>query len=108
MNEVYTGDLEPVRMLLPRRMTKPGVKPTMKSKWVNNKEILAEDDWIYPQITPTEMQRRQVIGRAAEIGTRVICEHFCYRFGGKAYHQQAVGPIEARVKMCAAKMVMQH
>ena len=49
MNKKYTSDLEPLRRLLPTRMTKPGVQPTMKSKWVNHKEILSDDDWIYPQ-----------------------------------------------------------
>jgi hypothetical protein len=57
---------------------------------------------------PTKQQRRQIIGRVAEIGTRVIFENFCYRFGGEAYHQQGGGPIGARITMCAAKMVMQH
>ena len=57
---------------------------------------------------PTERQRRQIIGRVAEIGTRVVFENFCYRFGGVAYHQQGGGPIVARVTMCAAKMVMQN
>ena len=48
------------------------------------------------------------MGHVAEIGTRAIFEQFCYRFGGKAYHQQAGGPIGARVTMCASRMVMQH
>ena len=108
MNEEYTGNLEQIRSLLPVRETKPGTKPTMKSKWVNSKEILADDEWIYPPGNPTEEQRRQVIGRVAEIGTRVVFENFCYQFGGKAFHQQEGGPIGARVTMCAARMVMQH
>ena len=83
MNEEYTGSLEQIRALLPVRETKPGTKPTLKSKWVNCKEILADDEWIYPPGTPTEEQRRQVIGRVAEIGTRVVFENFCYQFGGK-------------------------
>ena len=88
MNKEYTGDLEDIEHLLPRRVTKPGVMPGMKSKWVKCKEILAEDDWIYPPMKPTEKQRRQIIGRVAEIGTRVIFENFVYKFGGQAYHQQ--------------------
>ena len=107
-NEKYTGDLEPIKELLPTRVTKPGVMPGMKSKWVNAKEILPEDDWIYPPMKPTEKQRMQIVGRVAEIGTRVLFENFVYRFGGEVYHQQAGGPIGARVTMCAAKMVMQH
>ena len=108
MNEEYTSDLEDLRALLPRRLTKPGVKPTMKSKWVNHKEILADDDWVYPPWIPTESQKRKIMGHVAEIGTRTLFENFCYRFGGEAYHQQAGGPIGARVTMCAARMVMQH
>jgi hypothetical protein len=65
MNEEYTGDLEPIRKLLPFRVTKPGVKPGMKSKWVNCKEVLADDDWVYPPMQLTEVQRRQIIGRVA-------------------------------------------
>jgi hypothetical protein len=108
MNEKYTSDLEDLRCLLPWRMTKPGIKPSMKCKWVNSKEILSEEDWVYPPVTPTEEQRRKIIGHVAEIGTRTIFENFCYRFGGKAYHQLEGGPIGARVTMCAARMVMQH
>ena len=103
-----TGDLEDLRELMPRRMTKPGVKPTMKSRWVNHKEILDDDDWVYPQRIPTSKQRRMIIGRVAEIGTREVFENFCYQFGGVAYHQQNGGSIGARVTMCVAKMVMQH
>ena len=53
MNQEYTSNLEEIKELLPVRVTKPGVKPTMKSKWVNHKEILADDDWIYPPGIPT-------------------------------------------------------
>ena len=49
-----------------------------------------------------------IMGHVAEIGTRTIFQNFCYQFGGKAYQQQAGGPIGARVTMCAARMVMQH
>jgi hypothetical protein len=70
-------------------------------------EPQGNDDWIYPQLKHTEKQRRQIIGPVAEIGTRVVLENFCYKFGGVAYHQQGGGPIGARVTMCAAKMVMQ-
>ena len=88
MNEEYTRDLEPIRKLMPRSLTKPGVKPTMKSKWVNNKEVLADDDWFYPPMLPNEKERRQIVGRVAEIGTRVEFENFCYQFVGTIYHQQ--------------------
>ena len=62
----------------------------MKCKWVNHKEILADDDWVYPRRNPTAKEERLIIGRVAEIGTRVLFENFLYRFGGEAYHQQSV------------------
>ena len=108
MNEEYTSDLDKLRCLLPRRLTKPGVKPSMKSKWVNSKDVLEDDDWTYPPIIPSEKQRRLIMGHVAEIGTRTIFENFCYQFSGKSYHQQEGGPIGARVTMCAARLVMQH
>ena len=108
MNEKLTSDLGPLRTMLPWRLTKPGIQPTMKSKWVNHKEILDDDDWVYPPVTPTLQERRLIMGHVAEIGTRAIFEQFCYKFGGKAYHQQSGGPIGARVTMCASRMVMQH
>ena len=92
MNEEYTGDLDELRDLMPKRMTKPWTKPTMKSKCVNNKEILDDDDWVYPTRMATSKERRMIMGRVAEIGTRVIFEFVCYRFGGVAYHQQHGGP----------------
>jgi hypothetical protein len=79
----------------------------MKSKWVNSKEILADDDWIYLPMHPTERQRRQVIGRVAETGTG-WCSRISVIDLGEAYHQQGGGPIGARVTMCAAKMAMQN
>ena len=78
MNKEYTSDIEPIRKFLPTRLTKPGVQPTMKCKWVNHKEILDDEDWIYPPWIPTLAEHRRIIGHVAEIGTRTIFENFCY------------------------------
>jgi hypothetical protein len=80
----------------------------MKSKWVNSKEVLADDDWVYPPFTPTLKETRLIQGHVAEIGVRTLFDNFAYQFGGTAFHQQHGGPIGARVTMCAARMVMQH
>ena len=65
---VDTSDLDPLKKLLPTRLTKPGIQPTMKSKWVNSKEVLADDDWVYPPYTPTLQETRLIQGHVAEIG----------------------------------------
>ena len=65
-----------------------------------------EDEWIYPQRKPTENQERQLIGRVAEIGMRVVFQNFVYCFRGKlttSQREEMLGP-----PMCAAKMVMQN
>ena len=80
----------------------------MKSKWVNHKEVLADDDWVYPPFTPSPEETRKIQGHVAEIGVRTPFQNFAYQFGGASYHKQQGGPIGARVTMCMAKMVMQH
>jgi hypothetical protein len=84
MNEKLTSNLEPLRTMLPWRLTKTGIQPSMKSKWVNNKEVLDDNDWVYPPVTPTLQERRLIMGQVAEIGTSAIFEQFCYKFGGNA------------------------
>jgi hypothetical protein len=76
--------------------------------WVNNKEVLDDEDWVYSPLTPTAAQTRLITGHVAEIGTRTLFENFVYQFGGVAYHQQQGVPIGAGVTMCAARMVMQQ
>ena len=45
--------------------------------------ILDDEDWIYPTRKPTEKEERLIMGRVAEIGTRVLFDNFVYRFGGR-------------------------
>ena len=66
-----------------------------------------EKQWAYPRRQPDEQQEREIIGRVAEIGLRIIFEHFTYRFGGEYYKQMKGGPIGARVTMAASRLVMQ-
>jgi hypothetical protein len=65
MNREYTGGLEEIEHLLPHRVTKPGVMPGMKSKWVNHKEILNDDDWIYHSTLQGSTQRSRK-GKSSE------------------------------------------
>ena len=63
--------------------------------------------WVYPDRTATEVEKRIMLGRMAEIGVRTIFTNFCYTFGGQTFLQMAGGPIGARVTMAAARLVMQ-
>lgn len=108
MNKQYTGNLKPIANLLPWRKKVTGVTPGMKNRWVNSKKDEEKDEqWCYPKATPTDTQKRQIVSRVAEIGTRFLFQNFTYKFGGEMFQQMSGGPIGARITMCAARLVMQ-
>lgn len=79
----------------------------MKSKFVNSKKDLEEMQWNYPKAQPNRKEKRMIVARVAEIGTRVVFENFSYQFGEDIFLQSSGGPIGARVTMAAARIVMQ-
>ena len=48
----------------------------------------------------------KIRARVAEIGVRVLFEHFVYRWGGELYQQKSGGPIGCRVTIAVARIVM--
>ena len=108
INREKTGDLAKIERLLPWRKSTRGTAPGMKNLEITRKEKNTTTTWIFPSRTPTEAEKRIMLGRMAEIGVRIIFSNFCYTFGGKNYIQMAGGPIGARVTMAAARLVMQN
>ena len=106
VNRKYTGDLDCLRDILPWKRNKGSTAPGMKSKELNSKKGEIEMQWNFPKREPTETQIREMQARIAEIGVRFLFENFVYKFSGENYHQQAGGPIGARVTMAAARIVM--
>ena len=98
MNEKYTGDLQGLRSVLPRRKEKKGVAPSMTGKAVNDRseEGDGEHQWVYPAREPTEKQKRMIVARCCEIGVRTVFENFTYKFGGETFKQMEGGPIGAQ------------
>jgi hypothetical protein len=78
MNRRYTGSLGPIKHLLPWKKTTPGVQAEMKSKFINSKKDLEETQWLYPKAQPNRREKRLIVARVAEIGTRFIFENFTY------------------------------
>ena len=107
INRRYTSDLKELWGVLPYRRKVQGTAPGMTGKEMNAQEDDPEYQWVFPRKELTTKQKRQVIGRVAEIGVRIVFEHFTYRFGGDVYRQMEGGPIGARVTMAAARLVMQ-
>ena len=108
MNRKYTGSLEKIRHLLPWKRKTPGVQAGMKSKFVNSKKDLEEKQWLFPKAQPNRKEKRMIVARVAEIGTRFIFENFTYQCGEDIFKQMSGGPIGARVTMAAARIVMQN
>ena len=107
MNKRYTGNLDQIKHLLPWKKKTSGIQAGMKSKFINSKKNLEETQWLYPRAQPDRKERRMIVARVAEIGTRMIFENFTYQFGGEIFVQKSGGPIGARVTMAAARIVMQ-
>ena len=95
MNKHLTDDLDPIENILPTRRKAPGRKPGMKSREINNSEDdeLGDDKWAHPPREPTNLQRRQVQARVAEIVTRIIFENFTYKFAGKLINKSQGDPL---------------
>jgi hypothetical protein len=64
--------------------------------------------WVFPEVTSTAWEKRELLARMAEIGVRAIWRHFVYTFGGKLYLQKSGGPIGARVTMAVARLIMNN
>jgi hypothetical protein len=72
------------------------------------KEDGIHKQWVFPDVTPTELEKRELLARMSEIAVRAIWKHFVYTFGGKLYLQRSGGPIGARVTMAVARLVMNN
>ena len=70
INKHLTGDLQVLANVLPWRRKVGGVAMTVKG--INAKEDDPELQWTFPGRQPTEIQKREIIGRVAEIGLRVV------------------------------------
>ena len=75
MHEHLTCNLHEIKDILPKRAKKKGVAPGVTGEGVMNKDEEDEDmehQWTFPKKEPTDMQKRQIIARVAEIGVRII------------------------------------
>ena len=108
MNQHLTGPLGKLRRVLPHRRHNRGVMPGMNNADLNSKVGNIDAQWTFPAAKPTELERKEMIGRCAEIAVRAIFKNFCYSFGGKLYRQRSGGPIGLRITMACSRLVMQE
>ena len=106
MNQNLTGPLGKLRRVLPTRRHNRGVMPGMTNADLNSKVGNIDAQWKFPSAKITEPERKEIIGRCAEIAVRTLFRNFCYTFGGKLYRQKSGGPIGLRITMACSRLVM--
>ena len=111
--------------VLPRRMAEvvrerrgevgpvPGPRITMA--YLDNEEVKLRNEngeevklpkWQSSGINPSPLQQRMMVAWTLMKGVEVVMGSHFYRFSGKAYHQQAGGPIGLELSQAVARLVM--
>ena len=104
INENDIEDIKNIEHLLPSRISKNGITPTMASitsKWN------PETQWKFPDKELSDEETRLIVGAVVAIALKVLFRNFTYKFGGKFYHQQSGGPIGVRATGAASTLVME-
>ena len=64
--------------------------------------------WIHKEPPESQLIRKRILGKAAEIGIIVFFTNFIYTFDGKLYLQQDGAPIGTRLACAAANVHMEY
>ena len=80
MNQHLTGPLGKLRRVLPRRRKTQGRMPGMTNPDLNKREGNIDAQWVFPEAKPREAERKEIIGRCAQIAVRTLFMNFCYTF----------------------------
>ena len=64
------------------------------------------EQWIFPEITLTEKERKLIIAEVWAITTEKMFHHHLYTFGGRTYRQRRGGPIGLRGTCVIARLIM--
>ena len=78
----------------------------MNLKDVMSKEIDSDTQWVFKKNEPEGSKMRSLIAKVIEIAIRTSFSDHIYTFGGDIFHQTRGGPIESRLTMMCARLVM--
>ena len=98
--------LSGLRRVLPVRRFKPGTKPGVTGQGPMGPEANDEEQWIFPRVELTELEKKKLFATALKIGVKTAFRTHLYQFGGRIYHQTSGGPIGLRLAGAAARIVM--
>ena len=101
---------------IPRRRHKQGSRPGpttaelgVKRKYDSlGEEIVGESKWVVKRKILTEKEKRKVLGKIVEIGTRLVFRNHVYQWGGRFYIQKEGGSIGLRLTGVAAKLTLSY
>ena len=92
--------------IIPKRRYRKGCKPGVTGVEPMGKESDDEIKWVFPSREPTEVEKKNLLALALEIGVKAAFSNHLYQFGGKIFHQTDGGPIGMRLAGAAARIVM--
>ena len=65
------------------------------------------EQWVFPQITLTEEEKKELVATVVQIVVEALFNHHFYTFGNEIYHQKGGGPIGLRGTCAVARVLMQ-
>ena len=84
-----------------------GTRPGMRGAGPRGKEPGDQEQWIFPRVTLTDAEKREIIAEVVAIATKAMFQQHFYKFGGKVFHQTQGGPIGLRGTCAVARVVLQ-
>ena len=95
-----------LRRVLPVRRGTRGSRPGMTGAGPSGPGTGDTEQWIFPKVKLTGMEKKCIIATVAEIMTDAMFRTHIYTFGGEMYRQEGGGPIGFRSTCSVARLVM--
>ena len=95
-----------LRRVLPVRRGKTGSRPGVRGKGPMGRGRGDQEQWMFPNITLTEEEKRKITAEVWRIVTEVMFKNHLYTFGGRTYRQRSGGPIGLRGTCAIARLIM--
>ena len=81
-----------------KRKKKQGNRPGITTKEIKGwTKAHAETLWVEPMVAPNESQRKKMIAKAVELGTKAVMKNNVYRFKDEIRVQKEGGPIGVKL-----------
>ena len=96
-----------LKKILPWRRSRRGTRPGIRAAGPKGPERGDQEQWVFPMITLTPENKREIIGTVLEIAVEAMFSHHYYTFDGRIFRQSEGGPIGLRGTCALARLCMQ-